>query len=289
MTMRVVVTGATGFIGSRLAGALAARGDQVWSVVRSARSAPAGCPIVWDLTDARQPAGLPDTADVLVHAAQSRNYRNFPADAPEMFSVNVAATERQLEWGAKARLQHFIQLSSGTVYEPYDGPLAEDAALRPVSYLAASKLAAEQLVQAFASQFTTAILRIFFPYGPGQADRLLPNLVRRVREGVPLDVGRDGEGMVFTPTYVDDIVDVVAAAIDGKWQGLLNVAAKHPYSIRQAGDMIASIIGTPARYRVGDYTAARIVADVRALEARYDLRRFRAFQDGLQEMLAVAG
>ena len=100
-----------------------------------------------------------------------------------MFAVNVAMTMFLLEWAAQARVKQFCLVSSGAVYEPFASPLKEDAALAPIGFLGASKLASEIIAKPFSSIFTLNTLRLFFPYGPGQRDRLIPELVRRVRSG----------------------------------------------------------------------------------------------------------
>ena len=68
------------------------------------------------------------------------------------------------------------------------------------------------------------VLRLFFPYGPGQTGRLIPEIIRRVTSGSPVEVDLDGEGLQISPTHVEDVCDAIVAAIETPWNGTINVA-----------------------------------------------------------------
>ena len=91
----------------------------------------------------------------------------------------------------------FVLASTGTVYEPYGGRLAEDAPVAPVSFYSATKLAAEALLQGWRSRLGCCALRLFFPYGPGQTGRLVPQLVERIRAKTAVTLDGSGDGMVL--------------------------------------------------------------------------------------------
>ncbi|MFX5743321.1 NAD-dependent epimerase/dehydratase family protein, partial [Acinetobacter baumannii] len=65
----------------------------------------------------------------MAHLAQSRAYRAFPGDAAEMFRVNVAGAQELLAAASATGVSRFCLVSTGSVYEPFSAPLAEDAAL----------------------------------------------------------------------------------------------------------------------------------------------------------------
>ena len=89
--MRILITGGSGFIGSALGPRLAAAGHELLCVCRTGASASFGETVIWD---AESPLGtkLPAAADAVIHLAQSRSYRDFPADSREMFDVNIGMT-----------------------------------------------------------------------------------------------------------------------------------------------------------------------------------------------------
>src|SRR5690242_12675984 len=144
--MRVLVTGASGFIGARLVRKLSQAGHDVVCVRRDVGGGSnCGADVFWDLANPVIPRDLPTRIDAVAHLAQARKYRNFPGDAAEMFRVNVAGTAALFEYSRQARASVFCLISSGTVYEPYTGRISEEAAVAPTRYLGASKLAAEIL------------------------------------------------------------------------------------------------------------------------------------------------
>src|SRR5438105_228018 len=130
--MRVLVAGASGFIGRRLTRKLTEEGHDIFCVRRDrGAESTSGTDVFWDLESSVTPRDLPGRVDAVAHLAQARHYRQFPDDAPEMFRVNVAATAALLEYSRQAHASVFCLVSSGTVYEPYDGRISEDAPVAP--------------------------------------------------------------------------------------------------------------------------------------------------------------
>jgi UDP-glucose 4-epimerase len=280
--VRIFMTGVTGFVG-RVAAARLASEHEVFATVRANAVAPDGViPVAWDLTTPAPTEGLPSCIDVIVHAAQSRRYREFPEGASDTFSVNVAATVALLSYACKAGATAFVLVSSGTVYEPYRGPIVEDAPLAPTSLNGATKLAAEALAFAYESLFSICALRLFFPYGRGQVDRLIPEVIRRVRQGEPVHlVGQNG--LYTAPIFVTDVADVILAAVMERWSGRVNLAGTRLVSVRQLAVIISQIIGTRAYFDQADGTAPVIAPDLSRLQCLYDTNSFLPLEDGLRQ------
>lgn len=285
--MRILVTGASGFVGQALTRLLLARGHYVTALVRCGSAVPDGAAKLIHALGAGGQLALPTGTDAVVHLAQSRVYRSFPADAAEMFRVNVAGAQELLAAAAVAGVSRFCLVSSGTIYEPFDGALSEDASVAPMSYLGASKLAAEIIARPFSALFPVSVLRLFAPYGPGQADRLVPDLVRRVRRGNPVTLPERGGGMTFAPTYVDDICELMMAALDERWSGVFNAAAPEQVTIEHAATLIGAILGTSVIFERKTIAAPRVVPELGKIASRYDLARFRRFNEGLVAIMAA--
>ena len=191
-----------------------AAGHELFSVCRSGSSVAFGETVVWDARSSGGMSKFPKAVEVVIHLAQSRSYRDFPTDSREMFDVNIGMTMSLLQWAARSGVKQFCLVSSGAVYEPFTGSLREDAALAPCSFLGASKLASEIIARPFAGLFKLNVLRLFFPYGPGQRERLIPDLIRRIRCGEAVQVTANGEWMRLVPTFVEDIADVFVASVE---------------------------------------------------------------------------
>ncbi|WP_374300559.1 NAD-dependent epimerase/dehydratase family protein [Ferrovibrio sp.] len=283
--MRILLTGGSGFIGRSLAPKLAGRHEVLLTGRQS--SARFGVDLIeWDLSQPAPPQLEKEKIDAIVHLAQSGDHRDFPASAPKMFAVNVAGGQNLLDFAAKAGVSQFCLVSTGTVYEPFTAKtLREDMALSPSSMLGATKLAAEVIAQPYSHLFKLCILRLFFPYGVGQVDRLLPNLVGRIASGQPIQVSKDGEGLRFTPIWLDDVVDVISTAVEQSWTGTMNVANPRVVTIRTVGQLIAEQIGTSLKV---DVTAAEplfIVPDLTRLQSYMDLSGMTGIESGIAAML----
>jgi len=284
--MRILLTGGSGFVGSHLVPRLAERAHELFCVHRAAQ-AQAGEALVWDGADKLPKRNFPANIDAVIHLAQSRVFRNFPTDASEMFDINVRMTAELLHWAAEAGVKQFVLASSGAVYEPFIGLLQEDSALAPKSFLGATKLAAEVLARPYATMFNLSVLRLFFPYGPGQRDRLIPDLIRRVRTRQAVHLGEDGEGLQFAPIFIDDVVSSFSECVEKGWTGTFNVTTAERVSIRRATSLIAEFLHEPTHYETVKQPAIIIDPDVSLLAERMDITRFTRFADGLRATVAA--
>jgi nucleoside-diphosphate-sugar epimerase len=283
--MRVVLTGGSGFVGAALAPRLLSAGHELFCVCRPGFSTAFGESVTWDSSSPNDLSGFPKTADAVVHLAQSRSYRLFPADSQEMFAVNVAMAMALLNWSAQAGVKRFCLVSSGALYEPFSGLLKEHSAVAPLGFLGASKLASETLARPFSNLFSLNVLRLFFPYGPGQRNRLIPELIRRIREGIPVQLAANDEGVRLTPTFIDDVVEVILASVAHAWTDTLNVASPELVSIRRIATVVGRHLDIEPRFEAVSTPAVDIVPDLTLLKSRFPINRFAQLEDGVRKMI----
>ncbi|MFM5922971.1 MAG: SDR family NAD(P)-dependent oxidoreductase [Novosphingobium sp.] len=235
--MRVLVTGAAGFIGFALAERLLARGDIVIGVdslndyyqVSLKRDRVArlveegGNRFTFHHLDFADTAAL-DTAldgiaiDRIVHLGAQAGVR-YSIENPQAYvRSNLAGHVNMLELARHRAVQHMVYASSSSVYGGNTKlPFAvEDRADHPVSLYAATKRADELMSETYAHLFRLAVtgLRFFTVYGPwGRPDMMLWNFTRRILAGEPIPVFNHGD-MYRDFTYIDDIIAGVIACLD---------------------------------------------------------------------------
>jgi nucleoside-diphosphate-sugar epimerase len=203
--MKILVTGATGKVGSRLSKALVARGDHVRALVRdAARAAEMLDPRIelaaGDLLDMASLTAAVRGVDAVVHCAAF-----FRGATPEQaHSVNDLGTQHVAKAAQAAGVKRFVFTSTGLVYGSIDGrPSGEDDACAPTASYPVSKLAAERFLLAMEG-LDVFVLRLPFVYGDGDP---------HIQEVVPLM-------RAFAPTqrmslgHHADIAQAVARVLD---------------------------------------------------------------------------
>lgn len=232
---RVVITGATGFVGGRLARTLRGRGDDVTALVRtpSAELEQLGVTQVRGSLDAVDDRHLAD-ADAVVHAAASTD-----ADLEVARVVNRDATRRLAEQAHRSRVARFIHVSTTSVYDlaaigddvvDETSPLvtagsAAPAASSSASAYAVSKAEGEaEVARAVVTGLSAAILRPPAVLGAGETSTWGTRIPSRLREGAWTP---PHPATTFAWVHVDDLVEAILAAIDQPVEVTVNVVGGH--------------------------------------------------------------
>ena len=283
--MKILITGAGGFLGKALVRQMAAR-HQLYCIKRvGADDLPDGETISWietDLSRGLDVSKLPDKLDAIIHLAQSSGYRNFLAEAADVFAINIRLVQDLCAYGLSAGISRMVLASSGTVYEPFAGPLSEDDPVRPTSHYGASKLSAELISESYCGQFVVCNLRVFFLYGPGQQNMLIARLIDGVRKGAKVTLPADGEGLVFVPTFVDDTARMVLLATEEGWSGVYNVASPHPASLGHLLRLISRETGRDLNLELtAGASPAPVIPSLEKLRTRTDLNAFLTPEQGI--------
>ena len=261
--MRVLVTGAAGFIGSHLCRRLVHEGHEVVGLddlsdgtIENLRDAPTVRLVEADLRgeeDVRKAAAGCEL--ILHHGAMKSVPRS--VRMPDAFTdVNVRGTLNVL-LAAREEGAAVILASSSSVYGDQEVfPLREDMEPRPMSPYAATKLAGEALCRAWWQSYRvpTIAFRYFNVYGPGQDPAseyaaVIPRFTMACLRGeTPVIYGDGEQGRDFT--YIDDVVEanLLASQAPERAAGrVLNVAGgREPTSVNRLLDMIASEVGVKA-------------------------------------------
>ena len=256
MIRYIAITGAAGFIGKHVVDALAARGDYVYAVDAmtyaaqpdwlSATAEQFAPRVHVRPVDVRTLTRLPDV-DAVVHLAASTHVDNSLSEAAEFVDNNVGSTAHLLELvRAKSQhgMPHYIHISTDEVYGSIaKGAVAEDTPLRPSSPYAASKAAADMLVQAWATTYgvPATILRPTNTYGPGQyPEKLIPKVIRCAQLGHSFPIHGDG-AQTRCWLSVHDLVAAVLHVVDNTLLGTYNVGGNIEASVNAVADYITGL------------------------------------------------
>lgn len=283
----IIILGASGFIGSHLVARLAGRGMNVFAQ-RLERDTYLEIPgVQWfvaDLRDVNAINSFPSECDSVIYLAQSPEFRNFPEGADSVFDINVAAALKAIEYARKSGARRFIFASSGSIYDQKRTPSRESdplAVTEQRSFYAASKLASELLLQPYMKCMSVVILRLFTPYGLGLSpSMLLPELVRRVRENIPIDLhGQDG--MLINPIYIDDLTLLIGKCLTYDTSITLNVAGPEAVSLRELSSHIGDILGIPPVFNIKSGPAPVLIGDISLLKRELGFVPQTSIKEGL--------
>ena len=261
--MRLVVTGAAGFIGSHLCDRLLQAGHEVVGIdgfvpfypremkERNLAGARASTDFTLHETLIETAQDLPailSGASAIYHlAAQAGVRASWGDDFTGYVEHNVLGTQKLLEAAVQAGVPRVVYASSSSVYgDVMELPLRESMALSPVSPYGVTKLAAEHLVHLYgkASGLKVTSLRFFTVYGPRQRpDMAFHRFLKAVRDGKPITLYGDGE-QTRDFTFITDLVDVLQASlVQGKPGLVYNVGGGQRISVLKVLETIASVTG----------------------------------------------
>ncbi len=223
--MTLLVTGASGFIGSFVVEGALHRGIDTWAGVRSTSSRayladPRTNFLTLDLEDEEhlvaQLEGL--QFDYVVHAAGATKCKK----ADDFYRVNTEGTKHLVNALLRTGMEvkKLVFLSSLSVFgaireeEPYLPILPTDAP-QPNTHYGRSKLMAEEYIRSVGDRLNYTILRPTGVYGPRERDYFL--MVKSLARGVDISVGRTPQMLTFV--YVSDLVEAILLALEEKTSG----------------------------------------------------------------------
>ena len=245
--MRVLITGGAGFIGSHLANRLLERGDEVLAIdnYATARRDNLGehrnlTVVEGTIVDGDVVRSAIDTfsPEVVAHAAASyKDPENWSEDA----ATNAVGTANVVKAAEAAGVTRLVYFQTALCYglHPLEQPITLDHPLRPDdSSYAISKTAGEHYVRLGGIDWVS--LRLANAYGPRNVSGPLPTFYHRLTEGKPVFVMDTRRDFIF----VQDLIDLVVMAIDGKGSGgVYHASSGSDYSIKELLEATVNALG----------------------------------------------
>ena len=257
---RVLVTGATGFIGRWVARGLSAVGAQLWLAARNEEKLVA-------IRDAFEIKAQLVAVDCSKEGTFSQLYREANPDVVfnlAGYGVDPSERDESLAWALNMRLveemaevaassEHsawsglrLVHAGTGAEYGPVEGVVTEGSDAAPISVYGRSKLAGTKALSAVQRRtgLRAITARLFTVYGPGEhPGRLLPSLLQASRSGeaVKLTVGQQQRDF----TYVSDVVEGLLrlASLSESVPPIVNLATGKLTSVRTFAKCAADVLG----------------------------------------------
>jgi nucleoside-diphosphate-sugar epimerase len=256
---RVLVTGATGFVGSHVVRQLLRGGARVSAMSSSVsttvpeRLADVVDDIelvdanVCDVSSLAHAVGL-SRPELVVHLAAFTHVGRSFYRVDENIQTNVQGTVNLLQ-ALEGRFDRFVYVGTGDVYGAGAVPFREDQPVAPVSPYAVSKYAAERFCRMYhqANDWPIVCLRPFNTFGPWQSvDRVVPELIVSGLRGVRLPMTEGTQTREFT--YVDDVAEAITVALvrPGVEGEIFNIGRGEETSVRELALTISALVGTTA-------------------------------------------
>lgn len=260
----VLVTGATGFIGSHLVNRLVKEGAHVSALLmpecdpRSIKSLLKHIKIIRadiaDLDSLKTALALEKPA-IVFHLAASVDARRDWECVPLMIENNLVGTANLIQVLKDLQIELMINIGSSEEYGSTLAPQSENSRELPVSPYSFSKVCAVYLCQMAARAFNFPVVtaRLFPVYGPGQdAGMFIPSAIIKLLNGQEFKMSQGEAIREFN--YVDDVVEGLIrlpAAGDGIIGSVINIGNGIPYKIIEVVDIIKTLIRDSGRIQVG--------------------------------------
>jgi UDP-glucose 4-epimerase len=302
---RVLVTGASGFIGSHLTRRLIAEGAEVHALTSTVSSVyPTRLLEVRDQITLHE-ASLSDRGALQLVAADVRPSYVFHLGAythvgkswqrvDECIQVNIQGTVNLVMALEPFGFTRLVNVGTSEIYGDVDVPFREDGPVHPISPYSISKHCAEEYCRLFADARGWPVVRVrpFNAYGPMQSpDRVIPEIITRALQRQPLKMTLGTQTREFN--YVEDLADgmihaATAAGADGE---LFNLGCGREVSMRDLATLILDQMDNPIEADFGALAERpieipRMYADASRAERRLGWRAATPLEDGLARTIA---
>lgn len=240
--MKILVTGATGFIGNALVQKLLKQKNKIRVLVRDQKFKTNSVEIILgDVTNPESCGRACEGIDIVFHCAGVLG--GWGIANQKFWDVNVSGTKNMLDAASQTGVKRFVHVSSCGIFGPLkDGEVADETnSYNPTNIYEKTKIEGEKLVLLYAKKLPVTIVRPEFVYGPG--DRHLLPLFKTINEK-RFVLFNNGKSTVH-PTYIDDAVNAMLLAASNPKAGGhgFNIAGPKQVSVKEFISTMSGALG----------------------------------------------
>lgn len=241
--MKILLTGASGFIGGHLLTALIKKfGNDSVAALTSTKIPNTNCLLYQSIKSFNLDENVFDEITHVIHAGAFTPKDNKQANNIELSFGNTQYMNELLSYNFK-KIVKFINISTLDVYALTERKLSESSDIDPVSLYGSSKLYCEKMAKVFAEQRNISCmnLRIGHVYGPGEEKykKVVPIAIENILKNKPLELWGKGDDL-RSFIYIEDVVDSIINSLESTVQNLdINIVSGQAISIH---DLLYTII-----------------------------------------------
>jgi nucleoside-diphosphate-sugar epimerase len=280
---KILLTGAGGLVGSNLL-PLLNKENKVYTISSKSNS---NDNFKVDFSRDWDTNIVPNDLDIIIHLAQSENFRDFPNKAVEVFNVNTNSVLKLIDFAHRTQVKTFVFASSGGVYGSSDFEFDESTNIiynKEMGFYLATKQCSEIILDNYSSVLQVIQLRLFFVYGQGQRkDMLIPRLIDNIRNGVPLRL-QGASGISINPIHVSDAVRAIKASLDLTGSHKINIAGPEILSMKEIGNIIAGSIDKKLQFIYEEKEAKNLIGNITKMSDKL-IKPVTKFKDGIVDLI----
>lgn len=293
--MKVLVTGAAGFIGSFVVQELL---DHQFSVVaidnlsngKKSRVPRNATFYEADITNSETEEIFQlEKPDYVIHLAAQTSVLDSVENPIADCQANILGTLYTLKYANQFNIKKCVFASSAAVYgNPSALPIKEDSKLSPLSFYGLSKVSAENYVRLYEKMFglKSCILRFSNVYGPNQESGVISNFLHRINKNEPPIIHNGNQTRDFV--YVKDVASACLTALVSHETGVFHISSGIERTINEVSKLISQISNTEIEPIVKELDAAEIKRSVLSNEKAKRLLQWEPFyslEEGLEEVI----
>jgi len=239
---KVLITGASGFLGRALVKELVKNGFECIGLSRSGSQGSNYKCLSADISDYDQLRRIVGEVDIVVHLAAKIYYGNEPNECEEMIRTNILGTYNLIRLVNEKKIKKFIYASSMSIYK-LDGTVNEETTPFPDSLYGWTKFAPEGFLPCLHKGCQAFILRFSGLYGPGRKSGIIYKIVKSYVDRKQFDLGCDGMDR-WNPLYVDDAIKAIMFFLkDTQSPGIYNVGLDSKISVQDIDTELKKMTG----------------------------------------------